>query len=127
MNTDIDFQYILNFDGIWATGKIIDHLIGNNTKLNKIVGELPEYFYLKKEIPCRWDDKGNIIRRLTEDRKEGVELKEGVRFIEEKGCALIIPHEEKPVFNLYIEGYNEGYAEELWTLYDGKIKDLMKR
>ncbi len=126
INKNIGFQYILNFDGIWATGKIIDYLIGNNITLNQVLQELPEYFYLKKEIPCKWDDKGNIIRRLTEDRKEGIELKEGVRFIDDKGWALIIPDEEKPIFNLYVEGYNEEYAEELWVKYDNKIKSLME-
>ena len=126
VNRNIDFQYTLNFDGIWASGKIIDYLIGNNTTLTRIVEELPQYFYMKREIPCKWDDKGNIIRRLTEDRQEGIELKEGVRFIDDGGWALIIPDEEKPVFNLYIEGYNEEYAEELCTLYDEKIKNLMK-
>ena len=126
MKEKIDFQYILNFDGIWAAGKIVDYLVGNDTTLNKIVKELPRYFYLKKEIPCKWNDKGNIIRRLTEERKEGTEFKEGVRFIDEKGWALIIPDEEKPVFNLYTEGYNEEYAEELWIKYDEKIKKMME-
>ena len=87
---------------------------------------MPRYFYLKKEIPCKWDDKGSIIRRLTEGRKEGTELKEGVRFIDDKGWALIIPDEERPIFNLYAEGYNEEYAEELWIKYDEKIKSMMK-
>ncbi len=126
MREKVDFQYILNFDGIWATGKIIDYLIGNETTLDSIVKGLPEYHYLKKEIPCRWNDKGSIIRKLTEDRKEGVELKEGIRFIDDKGWALIIPDEEKPIFNLYTEGYNEEYAEELWIKYDEKIKNMMK-
>ena len=126
MKEKIDFQYILNFDGIWATGRIVDYLIGNNITLNEIVGGLPKYFYLKKEIPCRWNDKGSIIRRLTEDMQEGAEFKEGVRFIDDKGWALIIPDEEKPVFNLYAEGYNEEYAEELWIKYDEKIKGMMK-
>lgn len=126
VNKKIDFQYILNFDSIWATGKIINYLIGNNTTLNKILIELPEYFYFKKEIPCNWKDKGNVIKRLTVDRKDGIELKEGVRFIDDKGWALIIPDEEKPIFNLYIEGYNEEYAEELWIKYDEKINNLIK-
>ncbi len=126
MKEKADFQYILNFDSIWATGRIIDYLVGNNTTLDRIMGELPEYFYLKKEVPCKWNDKGSIIRRLTEDSGEGTELKEGVRFIDDKGWALIIPDEERPVFNLYTEGYNEEYAEELWTKYDEKIKKMMK-
>ncbi len=126
MKEKADFQYILNFDSIWATGRIIDYLVGNNTTLDRIMGELPEYFYLKKEVPCKWNDKGSIIRRLTEDSGEGTELKEGVRFIDDKGWALIIPDEERPVFNLYTEGYNEEYAEDLWTKYDEKIKKMMK-
>ncbi len=119
------FQYILNFDGIWATGRLLDYLIGYNVTLNRLVQELPEYFYKKKEIPCKWDHKGNIIRRLSEDNKDKVELIEGIRFIEDKGWALLIPDEEKPVFNLYIEGYTEEYAEELGAFYDEKIRKML--
>ncbi|HZX21019.1 MAG TPA: sugar phosphate nucleotidyltransferase [Clostridia bacterium] len=126
MKEKTDFQYILNFDNIWATGRIVDYLMGNDITLNEIVEGLPKYFYLKREIPCKWDDKGSIIRRLTQDRTGGTELKEGVRFIDDKGWALIIPDEERPVFNLYAEGYNEEYAEELWVKYDEKIKSMMK-
>ncbi|MBZ2174134.1 hypothetical protein K8M07_02620 [Schnuerera sp. xch1] len=126
MDKSIDFQYIVNFDSIWATGKIIDYLIGNDVTINELLQELPEYYYFKKEIPCKWTDKGKVIRRLTEDRKKGIELKQGVRFIDDKGWVLVIPDDEKPKFNLYIEGYNEEYAEELWTKYDKKVKNLMK-
>lgn len=122
----IDFQYILNFDSIWATGRIIDYLIGNDVTIDQLLKDLPQYYYFKKEIPCRWDDKGKVIRRLTEDRKEGIELKQGVRFIDDKGWVLIIPDDEKPKFNLYIEGYNEEYAEELWLEYDKKIRNLLQ-
>lgn len=121
-----DFQLELNFDGIWATGKILDYLVDNNMILNKLLQELPEYFYFRKEIPCEWSNKGNVIRRLTEDRKRGVELKEGIRFIDDKGWALIMPDEERPRFNLYIESNDEEYAEELWVKYENKIRNLLK-
>ncbi len=42
------FQYILNFDGIWASGILLDYLIGYNISLNRLVQELPEYFYIKR-------------------------------------------------------------------------------
>ncbi|NMA85781.1 MAG: nucleotidyl transferase, partial [Tissierellia bacterium] len=119
------FQYILNFDGIWASGILLDYLIGYNISLNRLVQELPEYFYIKKEIPCKWDHKGSIIRRLSEDHRDTAELIEGIRFIEDRGWALLIPDEEKPVFNLYIEGYSEEYAEELGMLYDEKIRKMV--
>ncbi|WP_143035270.1 sugar phosphate nucleotidyltransferase [Tepidimicrobium xylanilyticum] len=123
---DLEFQYILNFDGIWASGKIIDYLIGNNMVLNQLLQELPEYFYLMKEIPCKWDEKGNIIRRLTGDGKAGIELKEGIRFMDNKGWVLVVPDEEKPKLNLFIEGHDEEYAEELWSKYHDRITKLLK-
>jgi len=127
VDKNIDFQYVLNFDSIWATGRIIDYLIDNDVTINQLVQDLPQYYYFKKEIPCRWDDKGKVIRRLAENRKEGMELKQGVRFIDDKGWVLIIPDDEKPKFNLYIEGYNEEYAEELWLEYDKKIRSLLEK
>lgn len=126
IDKNIDFQYIVGFDSIWAAGKIIDYLVYNNVTINKLVQELPEYYYFKKEIPCKWDDKGKIIRKLTEDRKDGIELKQGIRFIDDKGWVLIVPDDEKPKFNLYIEGLNEEYAEELWTQYNKKVTELMR-
>lgn len=126
LENQLDFQYILNFDGIWAMGRIIDYLIGNDMTLNQLIQKLPEYFYLKREIPCNWDDKGKVIRKLTEDGKLGKELKEGVRFEDDRGWTLIVPDEEKPKVNLFVEGYSEEYAEELWIQYDEKIKKLLK-
>lgn len=126
LNMNIDFQYTLNFDSILASGRIIDYIIGENTNLKEIVVEIPQYFYIKKQIPCSWDDKGSIIRRLAGDRKEKIEMEEGVRFIDEKGWTLIIPDQEKPQFNIYIEALNEEYAEELWTFYDDKIKKMIE-
>lgn len=121
-----DFQYTVSFDSLWATGKILDYLIGNGISINELLHELPEYHYFKKEIPCRWDDKGKIIKRLSLHREEGIELVKGVRFIDDKGWVLIEPDDEGPKFNLYIEGYNEEYAEELWTQYKEKVNKLMK-
>ena len=126
LNMNIDFQYTLNFDSILASGRIIDYIISENISLKEMVNEIPQYFYIKKQIPCGWEDKGSIIRRLAEDRKEKIEMEEGVRFIDEKGWTLIIPDQEKPQFNIYIEALNEEYAEELWTFYDDKIKKMIE-
>lgn len=126
LDEEIDFQYILNYDGIWAIGIILDYLMENKTTLSKVLKKLPKYVYMKKEISCRWSAKGNIIRRLSQDKKTPIELIEGVRFIEERGWVLIVPDEERPVFNIYIEGYSETYLKELWEEYSVKLKDMMK-
>ena len=119
-------QYMLNFDAVWASGMIIDYFVSNNTNLNELLKEIPEYFYIKKQIPCKWTDKGNIIRQLSQDKSSKLELIEGVKFIEENGWALIIPNEEKPVLNIYIEGSSKAHVEELWKKYNERLVNMLK-
>lgn len=130
MNTMIEKdclnQYIFNFDGICASGKIIDFLSSKSKRLSQLANELPEYYFIQKQISCDWEDKGKIVRLLIENNEDEMEMFEGVRLINDKGWVLIIPDEEKPAFNLYAEGSSEELAEELTSFYGEKIKKLLK-
>ncbi len=119
-------QYILNFDPIWGSGKIIDYLVEDKNKLSELVDQLPDYHYIKRELPCNWEDKGRIIRQLIEESEDKIEMFEGIKINNEKGWALILPDKERPNFNIYIEGFEEEYAEELSSLYEEKIKTMLE-
>lgn len=126
INKDYFCQYILNFDSIWGSGKIIDYLVGEGRSLSEIVDELPDFHYIKRELPCNWEDKGRIIRQLIEESEEEIEMFEGIKINNDKGWALILPDKERPNFNIYIEGFEEEYAEELSDLYEEKIKAMLE-
>ncbi|SHK33638.1 sugar phosphate nucleotidyltransferase [Tepidibacter formicigenes] len=120
-------QYILSFDGIWASGKIIDFLVNNDINLGDLIDELPNYHYIKKEIPCEWDDKGRVIKNIIIENKDNdIELFEGVKINNDKGWALIVPDSEKALFNIYAEGFSEEYANELSTIFSKKVERLLK-
>lgn len=120
-------QYIFNFDGILALGKIIDCLYGNSTTISKLENEIPELFMKKEQIICDFNDRGKIIREFIEENKQrNVELFEGVKINTSKGWTLVLPDNEKPVFNIYTEGFSEEYAKELSYDVTGKLKKLMK-
>ncbi|SHG92190.1 sugar phosphate nucleotidyltransferase [Tepidibacter thalassicus] len=124
---NVMLQYILSFDGIWAAGKIIDFLVNNSIKLSDLLDEIPDFYYIKKEIPCDWDDKGRIIKEIIMENKDNdIELFEGVKINNDKGWALILPDSEKPLFNIYAEGFSEEYANELSTIFSKKIERLLK-
>ena len=123
---NLDFQYVLSFDNILASGTILDYMAGEDISLRELASEIPEYYYLKKEIPCSWDYKGTIIRKLVEEKDKNLEMEEGIRFTDDKGWTLIIPDDRGPHLNIYVESPKEEYAEELFTFYDDKIKKLMK-
>lgn len=132
LNIDSDsedslLQYILYFDGIWGAGKIIDFLAERNIALKQLVDDIPDFYFIRKEIECGWKEKGRIIREIIEEHKDmDLELFEGVRISDDKGWTLILPDSERPVFNLYTEGVSEEFAEELSGRYTEKVKKLLE-
>ncbi|WP_207727107.1 sugar phosphate nucleotidyltransferase [Anaerosolibacter carboniphilus] len=121
------FQYILNYHPIWGIGMIIDYLVGNGLKLSDLVDELPNFYFIKNEIACDWKHKGSVIREIIEENKgKNIELFEGVKILDDKGWALILPDSERPVFNIYTEGYSQEYAEELSLFFSDKVERLLK-
>jgi len=122
----IPLQYILNFDSIWGTGILIDYLASKEIMLSDIVAMLPDFYMDKREVSCDWKHKGRLIREFIEENKNNnIELFEGVKINQEKGWVLILPDSEKPICNVFTEGYSEEYAKELCDLYSGKIAELV--
>ena len=121
------FQYILNYHAIWGIGIIIDYLVGNGLKLSNLVNELPKFYFIKNEITCDWKHKGSVMREIIEENKgKSIELFEGVKILDDKGWALILPDSERPLFTIYTEGYSQEYAEELSLFFSDKVERLLK-
>jgi len=123
----LSIQFILSHNGIWALGYILEYMAIENIKISKLIDSIPEYYYLKKEINCDWTDKGRIIREIAfgEDIKD-IELIEGVKIKDSRGWAIVLPDNEKPVFNIYAEGYSQEMAQELSADLSEKIAVLLK-
>ncbi|WP_242837316.1 sugar phosphate nucleotidyltransferase [Alkaliphilus transvaalensis] len=119
-------QYTLQYNAVWAIGCIIDFLVGKNISLGDLVDELPQMYFLKKEISCNWRDKGRVMKEVIEKHhSENIELFEGVKINDDRGWTLILPDSERPVFNIYAEGYTEEYAQELSTAFVEKMQMLI--
>lgn len=120
-------QYLFNFDAISAVCKTIDFLAENKMKLSDIVDEIPEFYFIKKQIQCEWDDKGRVIKNIImQNNNRDIELFEGVRINTDKGWCLVLPDREKALFNLYTEGICQEYAEELSIDLSSKIEKLLE-
>lgn len=120
------FQFILNFDGIWGLGSLLDFMAANSVILYDLVNELPHFHMEKNEVKCDWQHKGRVIREIIEENKNReIELFEGVRINNENGWVLILPDSERPVCNIYTEGVSEEYAKELAAEYTDRIKSIV--
>lgn len=119
-------QYILNFDGIQAGGKIIDYLISKKLSMSELLLELPDFHVKRSELKCDFESRGYIIRKLIEDyENDSIELFEGIKINSVKGWSLILPDNERPFFNIFTEGFSEEYATELTDSINSKIQLLI--
>jgi len=121
-------QYLLSFDCIQAAARIADYLANRKVNLSQVLGELPVLHYKKLAIPCQWTEKGRVLRELVSQHNDDqMELYEGVKILDDKGWVLVLPDSEKPQFNIYTEGHNEEFAEELAIEFSDKVKSLLKK
>ena len=119
-------NFILNYDAIAATAKIIDYIATENTTLADAIETIPEFHLIKKDIECPWDAKGKVMRELAASGNgSNVELFEGVKIHHDKGWVLVLPDADEPVCTIYSEGVSAEIAESLSDMYVEKIKGII--
>lgn len=112
-------------DGIYTLGLILEKMAADNLSFEELIARLPEFYLNNAEISCNWQDKGRVMRHLTENAGENTDLVDGVKFNHDDGWALVIPDSEEPVFHIYAEGQDAETAESLTGFYLNRVKELI--
>lgn len=88
----MNFQY----DAQYALIHILEMMSTQQISLSELVDLLPNVNMLREYVPCPWDKKGKVMRRLMEDiRDNNVELVDGIKvFHPQGGWTLILPDVE---------------------------------
>lgn len=123
LNNNINFsknplQLILNFDAFAGLVKIIEYMCSSNTTLSELLSEIPNFFITKKNIRCPWELKGTVMRTIiNEQRKNKLELLDGIKLYSENGWVLIVPDADKPIFKIISESSSSIESEALCDKY----------
>ncbi len=125
-NGEMNDQFVMYFDAMAGLVKILDFMNLHKYTLADLVDMIPNFHIIRKEVPCPWDAKGKVMRKLIEESGgEKLETIEGVKIYQgNDGWVLVLPDGEKPVCKVIGEGYTEEFAEELTDIYVKKIKDI---
>ncbi|MCX7950471.1 MAG: sugar phosphate nucleotidyltransferase [Clostridiales bacterium] len=121
----LNIQYILNFDAILSIAYITTFLVSNSIDLNAVIHDLPKLYLKQQEIECAFSERGRIIRQLIEQNNKNIELFEGIKLTSDKGYAIILPDDHRPILKIYIEGYNEEFANEISQDITDRLKRLI--
>jgi mannose-1-phosphate guanylyltransferase/phosphomannomutase len=116
------------FDGMFAVGKILELLAKEDTKLSRIKREIPDFNVLHAKLPCPWDKKGAILRRLVEEhQKYKMDLIDGVKvWLSDKSWLLFLPDPDEAFLNIYVEAQRDKDTQKLLDDYLVKLKQWLK-
>lgn len=115
-------------DGLITVAKLLEYLATQDTTLSAVVDSLPAFHLAKRKVPCPWEIKGMVMRRLNEEYREryGAQI-DGVKIDVGNGdWVLILPDSDQPVCHVYAEGDSDERAGTLADDYARVVEDLQE-
>jgi mannose-1-phosphate guanylyltransferase / phosphomannomutase len=91
------------------------------------VAELPASRVVHRQLACPWALKGLVMRVLTERLKgRELDLTDGIKAIDERGWAEVLPDPDEPLIHLYAEGATDEISSELEAELHALVEDVME-
>lgn len=112
-------------DAVAGLALILEKMAVENINLEQLLNRLPEFYLNNAEITCDWKNKGKVMRHLSQEAGENVELIDGLKFHHPRGWALVIPDNERAVFHVFAEGQDMETAESLTGFYLNKVREII--
>ncbi|MBE9532328.1 MAG: nucleotidyltransferase, partial [Proteobacteria bacterium] len=110
------------FDGMFALVKILEMLATQKVSLHKLLREIPPSIIIKERISCPWENKGKVMRHLTEIAKDkDTVLLDGIKINSKNNWIAALPSQDEPYFNLIAEAGTEDAARKLIERYSEMI------
>ncbi len=119
-------QFQPSFDALYGFVKLLELLSRTKTTLHDLAEDIPDFFVLRRSVPCPWELKGTVMRVMTREcRDDGkVELIDGIKIYQNGRWALILPDASEPVFHLYAEAESPEAAQNLLERYRERIEAM---
>ena len=110
------------FDGMFAIAKTVEMAATRGTPLSKVLEEIPFRNYLESTIPCVWEMKGLVMRKMSEDSldKEASFI-DGIKVHFGEDWVLVLPDQIQPFIRIVVEAKKEADARKLLKEYRDKI------
>jgi mannose-1-phosphate guanylyltransferase/phosphomannomutase len=85
-----DFHFA--FDGMYSVAKILEMLALTGLSLGTLNAEIPKRTFAESKVPCPWEAKGKIMRKLDLDsEKKRRLLVDGVKIFNDDAWVLVLP------------------------------------
>lgn len=89
------------FDGMLSIGLFLETLAKTGRDLVALKQGTPARDPSHIELPCPWESKGTLMRRVSENYHDAGEFVEGVKVREDDGFVLVLPDQDRPLIHVY--------------------------
>jgi mannose-1-phosphate guanylyltransferase / phosphomannomutase len=120
-------EFVPGYDAVASLCKLLELLAPIRRPLSELVSQLPSSTLVHRRLACPWALKGLVMRVLAErlsDRE--LELTDGIKVLDDRGWAQILPDPDEPLVHIYAEGGSEEESMELEAELRALIEDVLQ-
>ena len=115
-----------NFDGLYTVAKTMELCARTGLTLEDAYRQLPERTYHHVQLPCPWECKGGLMRRMSEDAvDQQASFTDGVRIDTAEGWVLVLPDQYRPIAHIVAESSDAATADNLRDTYRAKVSQWL--
>ena len=119
-------RFLPGYDAVSSLCTLLQLLARVDRPLSELVAELPASHVIHRQIACPWALKGLVMRVLTEQLKgRELDLTDGIKMIDERGWAEVLPDPDEPLVHIYAEGESEEASAELEAELHALVDEAM--
>ncbi|HXH87860.1 MAG TPA: sugar phosphate nucleotidyltransferase [Gaiellaceae bacterium] len=120
-------QFLPAYDAVASLAKLLELLAPVGRPLSELVAELPEPTLVHRQLACPWAKKGLVMRLLNEQLAgRDLDLTDGIKLLEARGWAQVLPDPDEPLLHLYAEGATGEISQELELELREKVEAIMQ-
>ncbi len=120
-------EFLPAFDGVASLCKLLELLAPLDRPLSELLAELPASTVVHRQLACPWALKGLVMRVVTERLKgRELDLTDGIKVLDERGWAEVLPDPDEPVIHIYAEGETEVASTELEAELRALVEEAMQ-
>ncbi len=114
-------------DAMFAAVKILELMAKGGITLAEVRGDFEGYFVKEAEVPCGWNKKGQVMRRLMEHSEPYErDLIDGVRINHGDHWVLVTPDRNRASFRIVAESRSPEKTDSILDTYKEHIAEWQK-
>jgi len=115
------------FDGMFAVAKLMELVAGAGIPLSKGLAAVPLHAYQQICIPCAWEMKGGLMRKMSEDSLEReATFIDGIKVHFGEEWVLLLPDQYLPCVHIIAEARDQKKSQRLISEYKKKVEGWKK-